>query len=199
MNIKSLQITIVVLLLGYPILALWFRRWRQHLERDALLAIEKTNQLLEAADAEAKETFMRGTRLLAEECAGLKIEVERARDVAGDERARTARYFEKITDFERERTTWQTSYYEQSLGHGNAQQLMINTIETLARQLQENGVRPQIPKIIYAIREEYQTQHEMPALAALEAIRAVEAAKASAAPTVASASVPPKPPEALAD
>ncbi len=165
MNIRLLQVAVAVLLLGYPLLLLRFRAAKARLE------------------TEAKEAFMRGTQHLAEECAFLRVEIERARDVADGERAKTARYFAKISDFERERTTWQTSYYEQSLGHGNAQQLMMNTIETLAKQLQAAGIQPRIPNVIFAVREEFVAQHEQPSRDALAAIEAAKLAL-SQQPTV---------------
>ncbi len=167
----NIQLLLVVwLLLGYPLL------WVLARQRAAKVLAATVDRM----ESESKTTFMRGTQHLAEECASLKVEVERAREVADEARAKTARYLDKISDFERERTTWQTSYFEQSVGHGNAQQLMMNTIETLAKQLQAKGVRPQIPSVIHAVRSEFEANHEMPARAALEAIEAAKAAQAAA-------------------
>lgn len=99
---------------------------------------------------------------LRQRVSDLTSELERAREVAQDERSKRERYFEKISDFERERSRWQKSYYEQSIGHGNAQELMMNTIEGLATQVKALGGRPKIPNVIHAVREEFIGQHELP-------------------------------------
>lgn len=160
-------ILIAALVAGYP-LCLWAGWWRARTEG------KKT----------AEATFMRGTTLLAEECATLKVELERAREVAADERGKRERYFVKISEFERQRTDWQERYYAQSIGHGNAQELMMATVENLARQLQSLGHRPRIPSVLHALRAEYQSQHEMPSRAALEAIEQAKALIGAPQPSV---------------
>lgn len=112
---------------------------------------------------------------LAAECAELNrriseltSELERAREVTQDERARRERYFEKISEFEKERSGWQKLYYEQAIGHGNAQELMMGTIEALANQVQALGGKPRIPSVLQAVRSEYVTHHELPARAATQ-------------------------------
>lgn len=95
--------------------------------------------------------------------AELQAEVERARQVADAERDKSSRYFLKITDFEKERDQWQELYTRQSIGHGNAQSLMMRTMEQMAQQLQAKGVRAQIPKALHAVREEFLQNHELPA------------------------------------
>lgn len=162
-NVTVLQTVIVLLVIGFS-LCLWvgWRYSRRFTER----------------------TFMRGTALLAEECASLKVEVERAREVAADERSKRERYFAKISEFERERTDWQERYYAQSIGHGNAQDLMMSTIENLARQLQSLGHRPKIPSVLHALRSEYQASHEMPSRAAMEAIESAKALVTKPQPSI---------------
>ncbi len=171
-HIMVLQAVVVFLGLGHVVSMVVYRLRGKRFDQALIAQAARLNALSE-------QTFLEGTRLVAEECAALKIEVERAREVAGTERATRERYFNQISEFERQRTQWQTSYYEQSVGHGNAQDLMMGTIEALARQLQALGQRPKIPSVLHALRSEYQATHEMPARAAMEAI---EAAKAAAAP-----------------
>jgi hypothetical protein len=121
--------------------------------------------------------FLRGTRVLAEQVASLQIEVERARDVAQSERDKASRYFEKISDFEKERDEWRRLYTGQSIGHGNAQELMMKTIEDMGRVLSQKGIRFQIPKVLHAVREEFLGTYELPAREVEAAQKAIEAAK----------------------
>ena len=92
------------------------------------------------------------------------------REVAQAERDKSSRYFLKITDFENERNQWQKLYSDQSIGHGNAQNLMMHTIEQLAAQLAAKGVKFKVPKVLQAIRDEFAETHEMPARAQLQAL-----------------------------
>ncbi len=161
MNIQSLQIMICALLLGYPLLLVLYTR--------------RLAKAMAAEKVAAAEAFMTGTKLMAEQLADLTIEVERAREATEAERAKGVRYFHKISDFETERTKWQELYYTQSIGHGNAQQLMMNTIEDLARKLQKLGVRAHIPRVLQAVRDDYLSEHEMPARAAQAEAKPTEA------------------------
>lgn len=172
MNIRMLQLAVAVLMMGYPLM-LWVFVRAKRVGLAAVVASEAKR---------SAQVFMEGTRALTEQLTAVTIEVERARAVAEEERGKTVRYFRKITDFETERTRWQKLYNEQSIGHGNAQQLMMTTIEALARQLQAKGVRVQIPKVLHALREEFASTHEMPSRDQVEALRAIEAAKASLVP-----------------
>jgi len=99
-----------------------------------------------------------------------RIEVERARDIAGAADAKTDRYFEQISVFEKQRDHWQKLYFDQAVGHGNAQSLMMGTIEKLCRDLVAKGARPQVPKVLYTLREEYIQTHELPAREGLAAL-----------------------------
>jgi len=112
--------------------------------------------------------FDAGTRMLAEEVATLKIEVERSREVASEERAKRERYFDSISKAERECQSWKDLYHSQSIGHGNAQELMMQTITNAQRVLAAKGVKLSIPRVLYAIREEFVAEHEMPSRAALD-------------------------------
>lgn len=172
-TIHMLEAAIAVLVLGYPVGFLIARRGLK------LAIIAGRENAAAQLKEEFERTFMEGTRLVAEECAALKIQVENARENAGASEAKADRYFIKISDFERQSSAWQKLYYDQTLGHGNAQEMMMSTIEALAQQLQSMNVRPRIPSILHALRSEYLSAHEMPVKAAMAAI---EAAKASATP-----------------
>lgn len=107
--------------------------------------------------------FLRGTRLLAEQVADLRIAVEHAREVATTERDRTSRYFAKISAMAEERDGWHHLYTQQAIGHGNAQNLMMGEIEKLARALSAKGVTYQMPRILQEVREEFLGKYETPA------------------------------------
>ena len=163
------------------------RRATAALEAEALLAEVKASleaereQLIERMTAEAKETFARGVLHLTEQMGAMQVELERAREVAQDERSKRERYFTKIADFEKIAHNWQKSYYDQSIGHGNAQQIMMDCIETLARQLQGAGIPPKIPSVIHAVRAEFMEQHQLPAVAGLAELQAAQSKTLAAA------------------
>lgn len=142
--------------------------------------------------ANLQAAFMEGTRLLAEECATLKLEVERAREIAQDERSKRERYFTQLEAFEKQRVEWQELYFAQSVGHGNAQSLMMQTIERLSRELQAKGGRPVIPKVLHALRGEFEERHELPA-------RQAQALLKENAAAAAALQAPPGPPSMLAE
>jgi hypothetical protein len=155
----------VLLVLGYPLTALsvWLLG-RREVTRLFLSAATQEQRLLNQID------------LLGDELRPLQQQLDMARASLLAEQGKSARYFHKISDFEAERDRIQQLYTEHTIGHGNAQQLMMNTIEDLARQLQARGGRPQIPKVLSVVRDEYLAKHEMPVRAAAEAIQKAQAA-----------------------
>lgn len=170
------------LVCGYPVLWLCGSRlWKATAVRATAVARDKLTASEQALEAAATEQTTERDRLHAE----LKLVIN---DLHG-ERDKVSRYFAKISDFERERTEWQRLYHEQSIGHGNAQALMMGTIERMARQLQDKGVRVQIPKVLHEIREEFLSQHEMPARSAIEEAKNLQALQAPQ-PTAASLDLP---------
>lgn len=126
------------------------------------------------------KVFEAGTRLLTEEVTTLKIEVERSREVATEERAKRERYFGSISKAESECLRWKDLYHSQSIGHGNAQELMMRTITNAQQALAAKGVKFSIPSVLYAIREEFQAQHEMPSRAAAQEPKAPDPAPPAA-------------------
>lgn len=146
-------------------------------DRDAALKAQQTE-----LQAESRATFEAGTDHLTRQLGDMQVELERAREVAQDERAKRERYFVKITDFETLSLKWQRLYYDQATGHGNAQQMMMDCIEALARQVQSLGGKPRIPAAIQVVRSEFMEGHETPALAGLAELQAAQS-KASAAST----------------
>jgi len=150
-----------------------------HSNRVVRVREETIATVRDACKVEHERAFMEGTRLLAEQLGAVQLEVERAREVAQAERDKTSRYFDQIRVFEQQRDEWQRLYFEQSAGHGGAQALMMGTIENLARELHARGGRPQIPKVLHAVRSEYEQTHELPAR---EGLAALNAAIKAAAP-----------------
>ncbi len=105
-----------------------------------------------------KAVFMAGTRLLASRLGTMQLERDEAR-------AEKERYYLKIAEFEKQRNDWHKLYVEQSIGHGNAQNLMMDTIEQMGRVLSAKGIRFQIPRVLHEVRAEFLESHEMPARA----------------------------------
>lgn len=92
-----------------------------------------------------------------------------------DERLKSQRYFEKISGIAKERDEWLKLYTDQSIAHGNAQNMMLNTIEHLSRQLSAHGIKHKVPGIINEVRAEYVSKHESPARDLVESKKAPEA------------------------
>jgi hypothetical protein len=103
-----------------------------------------------------RQIFMRGTGVLAQEVGTLQLALE-------DARAQKDRYFEKISEFEKQRDEWHQLYVDQSIGHGNAQNLMMDTIEQMGKVLSSKGIRFKIPRVLHEVRAEFSEKYEMPA------------------------------------
>jgi DNA polymerase III delta prime subunit len=177
-------IYVIVLALGYP-LVWWLHRRSlgaeqasvsRRLERIREQAQSEAREQVDQARAETQTATMRARIAVSAELAEAKAFAESERDKA-------SRYFLKITDFENERTQWQRLYNQQSIGHGNAQNLMMRTIEDLTRQLQAKGVRAQVPKVLHALREEFLEAHEMPSRALAEAVNRAQTQPPTTEPT----------------
>ncbi len=165
-------ICVGLLVLGYPLLW-WLGRRRQRAFERALDSA--TTYSAQQADELREQLASAWTQALAAARAEVVTELAAARAEATAERDKSSRYFLKISDFERERTQWQNLYTSQSIGHGNAQNLMMRTIEDFARLLQNHGVKVVVPKVLSAIREEFQATHEQPSRALAEAVKSAEA------------------------
>lgn len=105
-----------------------------------------------------RTVFMRGSQALAAELGATQIALEVAR-------AQKDRYFEVISGFEKQRNDWHALYVEQSIGHGNAQNLMMDTIEQMGKVLSSKGIRFSIPRVLHEVRAEFLEKYEMPARA----------------------------------
>lgn len=163
---------------GYPVL--WLvgsKSWKNIALRATRVVVAERDEAQVALELAMQESATERDRLHAE----LKLVINDLHT----ERDKVSRYFAKISDFERERDGWQNMYHTQSIGHGNAQALMMSTIENLARQLQAKGVRAQIPKVLHEIRDEFLGTHELPAREGVEALKKLTAAQPTAetAPT----------------
>lgn len=83
-----------------------------------------------------------------------------AADLRAADWERRAGEFQKINaSILHERDKWQALYWSQGAGHGNAQALMMATIDVLARQLMGLGKKVVIPPVIQATMDEYREQH----------------------------------------
>jgi len=158
---------IAVLLIGYPLL--W--RLRGRTEREEAVRLGKRA----LADEMARSGKLQG------DVDALRFEVEAARELATIERGKSSRYFDHMQEFERERTQWQELYWDQSIGHGSAQNLMMQTIEQLAQRLQAKGVKFKMNPILETLRQEFREHHELPAIQGRAAAREAAAAKQEAA------------------
>ncbi len=103
-----------------------------------------------------RRVFMRGTSVLGAQLGAAQVAIEEAR-------AQKDRYFQTITEFEKQRNSWHQLYVDQSIGHGNAQNLMMDTIEQMGKVLSSKGVRFQIPRVLHEVRAEFLEKYEMPA------------------------------------
>ncbi len=103
-----------------------------------------------------KRVFMAGTREMA-------IQLGVAEVALAEARSQKDRYYEKIAEFEKQRNSWHALYVEQSIGHGNAQNLMMSTIEEMGKVLSSKGIRFNIPRVLHEVRAEFLEKYEMPA------------------------------------
>lgn len=159
MHIDSWQWVAAALACGYVPALLWARAAGRREQRQTMDALAERE------------------RMLSDHAQALVVQVESARAVAQDERARRERYFVQIAAFETQRDEWQKLYYQQSIGHGNAQEMMISWINTLAQKLQALGVRVSLPTALQVLRQEFLTNHEMPSRVGMEALNAKKALK----------------------
>jgi len=137
---------ILVAILALGYPALWFER-RRHLKR----------------------VFEVGTRHLSEQVGELRQQLE-------DERGRRERFQAKNSEISDERDGWIKLYHDQAIGHGNAQNLMMEVIDRLGAQLSSRGIKVKVPSVISLMREEFMTQHELPSRKAMELLKKAEEA-----------------------
>ncbi len=83
--------------------------------------------------------FERGHALLTQHLGDLQQQLEQARET-------THRYQLKIGDTLAERDRWVTLYYEESIGHGNAQDMMMGLINRMGAKLQQAGAVGEIER-----------------------------------------------------
>jgi hypothetical protein len=92
-------------------------------------------------------------------------ELEAARFAAKDWERRATEYRDSNAGIIGERDAWNRLYDEQSIGHGNAQAMMMDAIQHLQRKLRDAGVTVALPPIIRETQELYRERHVEPALA----------------------------------
>lgn len=103
-----------------------------------------------------REVYLAGTDVLTREIGNLRMLLE-------DARGRADRYHTKIAEALQEREEWHQLWQQQSIGHGNAQNMMMTTIEEMGRLLSAKGIKYRLNPVLQAVRSEYLTEHEMPA------------------------------------
>lgn len=91
-------------------------------------------------------------------------ELGAARAAAVDWERRAEEYRGTIQGVLKERDNWNKLYDEQSIGHGNAQAVMMDAIGHLVRLLRKAGVDPKLPAIIQETQDLYRERHVEPAL-----------------------------------
>jgi len=136
-----------LLLAGYPLFWLGYRRY---------------------ANRHTSRVFEAGHRVLTQQIADMQAQLEAAREQRDAADAQTHRYQLKITGVLAERDQWTSLYYEQSVGHGNAQSLLMDLVNQMGARLQRAGVKFEMPQGIATIRQEFMDKHEGPATRALE-------------------------------
>ncbi len=136
-------ICVAVLVLGYPLF--WLER-RRHLKR----------------------AFERGTKHLTDQMGELQYQLETARTMFEDERGQKQRFQAKNLEIQTERDQWIKLYHDQAIGHGNAQNLMMEVIDRLGAQLTSRGIKYKVPSVLQLMREEFMQNHELPSRKALE-------------------------------
>jgi len=75
---------------------------------------------------------------------------------------KAAEYFDAIEGVVKERSNWSSLYQRVVLEYGNAQDLMMRTIDNLCRQLEKLGKKVEVSKAIKAVRQEFFETHERP-------------------------------------
>jgi len=102
--------------------------------------------------------FMRGTRALAVRLGETQVALEQAR-------AEKERYYLQIAEFEKQRDGWHGLYIEQTIGHGNAQNLMMEVIDQMGRKLSEHSIKFRVPHVLHEVRAEFNEKFEQVARA----------------------------------
>lgn len=134
--------------------------WISGVSCAALALVPLATWLHRRAVARAIDTVTVYLRRQIEDMSG---ELDSAREAREAARAERDRYLVKVSDLAQERDAWMNLQRREAIGHGNAQNLMMQTIDGLGRQLQQAGKTPKIPAVIAQVREEFQAKFEDPA------------------------------------
>jgi hypothetical protein len=82
-----------------------------------------------------------------------------------DWKRRAEEYRVTVESVLKQRDQWCDLYNEQSIGHGNAQAIMMDAIAFLERKLRQAGVEVTLPPVVRETQELYRDRHVEPALA----------------------------------
>ena len=97
---------------------------------------------------------------------------------AESQRRRADEYFNKIEVMESERDHWQQLYYQVSVEHGNAQELLLAERRENARRMLAAGKQPYADPRVEAAVQAFSDEHSVPARkAAVEAVNSVRLRK----------------------
>ncbi|HMG13068.1 MAG TPA: hypothetical protein VK571_07830 [Gemmatimonadaceae bacterium] len=91
-------------------------------------------------------------------------ELNQARFAAQDWERRATEYRDSIEGILKERDTWNRLYDEQSIAHGNAQAVMMDSIGYLERKLKDAGIPVILPNVVRETQELYRDRHIEPVL-----------------------------------
>lgn len=97
---------------------------------------------------------------------------------AETQRRRADEYFTKIKTMESERDHWQSLYYQVSVEHGNAQELLLAERRENARRMLAAGKQPYADPRVEAAVQAFSDEHSVPARkAAVEAVNSIRLRK----------------------
>ncbi len=144
-------------------LAGYFAAWRLHLG-----VVKRTILLAQAAFQQATDTIATEHESLRLRTTELNNEIAHWKEMAIEAEAARQRYFVKISEVTTERDIWIKKCTDESIGHGNAQNLMMRTIDEMGQVLRAKGLNFKMPPVLQAVREEFVQVHEAPARQTLE-------------------------------
>jgi len=124
-------------------------------------------RLKERYRAETRQVLVELEKTLIRDNEELSQQVEIARRQRDELFRQKAEQFERIDGIVKEANGWRSHYHEQSIAHGNAQALMLETIERQAKALTALGRLTEVPPIIRTVMADFRKEHVMPAEAFL--------------------------------
>jgi hypothetical protein len=119
--------------------------------------VEELTRALQSSNDSRGEFERQAKKAVAEE-------LTQARFAAQDWERRATEYRDSIAGILKERDAWNRLYDEQSIAHGNAQAVMMDSIGYLERKLRDAGSPVILPNVIRETQELYRDRHIEPVL-----------------------------------